>query len=1580
MIKFLNVFHWLFPGILAAVLLVLLAYPPEVQAIECKGPFGPPGVFPDDDLEVTGRCELTQGGVYAFRNVHIYSTNPSEEVTDPCANGPALVFDAGAVNTHFWAQSILVEKDGCLQAGDDGKPIGSNKETLTIHLYGMGQGKGGKGVPCKNPRCGVPADIWKTNPSEKTDLPGGVNDYFYRYTTLPFDDGDSEAFFGYKMLGVSYGATVRLFGKKGATYNPVDANGNIENFDPSDSGTSWVRLAKTLNPGDKKLLLNRGVNWEVGDRIVVTTTDYLPGHSEELQLTGKIIEENLAGYEFVRIDPTTNKPTETGVKYFHNGDVYDLSKAAHPGIDRLSLDITVDGQPAADTRAAVALLTRSIRIVSATSFPSDAKKRECDYDCFPTSDGFIGGHMLVRQGVKEFRVQGVEFYQMGQGGRLGHYPVHFHQTRKTPDEFIESGVPKGTFVKDSSVHDSMTRCYVLHGAHGVLLARNVGYKSIGHCFYIEDGTEINNKLYSNIGIFARAAIDNIQNPRKVPGILARGNLGGSDFPYNSDFSQPTVFWIMNGWNDFEYNMAAGAGACGACYWLVPGANSGPSKDQIWESYASMQKGEPRAATTPLKTFRGNYCTTAMNSFNTVGATDTCLGLAELGPIQNTLAPDPKRNATDTDYPITKGFGGGGGRFPTRCPGVCSNDMTLTCQTDSECNDGSCQIGGTSGDCSQVLDCANGQRDNCMVTVLDKYTSAFHWTETNFAAIWLRPQWYLVNNSVLSDVQNGGLSFVTGGDYTASNFIPGQWMLARRTAFIGNTQSGVCSSDVTRSCQLDAECPDDGTCAGVCSNNATMTCNADSDCGNGTCEGRPNPFAANTGPFNPQGLECADGATNRCYKKDEGISMPLSSFGNNQRLFNIYDGPSYEDSNAYLDITTAPIGDCPAPNPNQQCNNSDWMYGKVLGMRRSGNVCFLPNAAIAWKQPNGFYYPPAFHSTNLFFDNVDIRHFVIEPQFVPGTFKTTTDTEKIQELYCTWNPTMFDNFSGIDRQTELNDDDGSLTGLVNTISVNEDTFFNAPVETVECRSDGTAKTSPYDYVTTVVYPGCAARGSTSSCLADPKQPWNSPCSNEVCYGVPLYRQLINDAETYDLTQEIRMMGMDLFQRSNLTVNNGVYYIDTTASTRKQAGVCRQNVLITVDVDCTDPENLTKKVGDFPNKNIPNTENQKACDCNLNVFRGGQTYYVFFLYAKPSTKQTYQIFVGEGLDSDAFNVKRDVNLVRADIFKSKELGFDEEDWHEGPAVLNPWKRDYDSSTGILTVTVDLADFEKEFEAAREDLCQPQSFCEWDDGSKTCGCSEELKNFDMKLYDECTKRVGSATCNSRVCSDDASQACSKDADCGRTICSWAGNDIDCPMTGCFGFGVKLPAGFTADVTDPDESPHRPVLPKPEGCFPNNDIWNVSWTHADPPIAGSCFPPLLGLTQFCDAQFAPMQTRNVIMGTDAGERIKGTSGDDIIVAGGGDDRVIAKKGNDWVSGGSGDDKIKGGEGNDVIMGDEGDDILKGGKGNDVILGGEGDDKIKGNKGNDELDGGDDTDKVIGGRGVDMCSGGEKVRSCEMF
>ena len=180
-----------------------------------------------------------------------------------------------------------------------------------------------------------------------------------------------------------------------------------------------------------------------------------------------------------------------------------------------------------DTRAAVGLLTRSIRIVSGgdkvlQDFPPPPLPVIYDpYDCSKgDSPGYyFGAHTIFRQGFGEVQIRGVEFYQMGQGGRIMHYPVHFHMARRTPQPARASDPPL-TFIEDSSVWDSMTRWMVLHATHGVTLARNVGYLSIGHGYYLEDATEINNKLYSNLGVFARAAVKNPQNPRQVPGILA----------------------------------------------------------------------------------------------------------------------------------------------------------------------------------------------------------------------------------------------------------------------------------------------------------------------------------------------------------------------------------------------------------------------------------------------------------------------------------------------------------------------------------------------------------------------------------------------------------------------------------------------------------------------------------------------------------------------------------------------------------------------------------------------------------------------------------------------------------------------------------------------------------------------------------------------------------------------------------------------------------------------------------------------------------------------------------------------------
>ncbi len=1307
---------------------------------------------PTDLVVATGTCTVGAGQYY-FHNVNIFG-------------GGHLLF-ADTV-TDFWAESILVQNSGSLTAGTPSTPIGSAGGHLTIHLWGPDQGgtatgptgSGGKGIDCLmsdgnggyaiDPTCGVPSNIWNSNKMDMSDmnpasctkasalstlLPGNVDDCFYQYEPLVYDDGDPNAYFGYKVLALSYNGTIELYGKRGAIY-PAAAP-----FPAWYSGTSWVRLAQNIDPKDAQksnvLVVDRPVDWKAGDQIVVSASDYLPGHSEQMTIAS------------VDADLMTIHATKA-FQFGHSGTEIDL--AAH----KVPADVGPQDDPnlpkgngrLVDTRAAVALLSRSIRIVSGcdgVGQPFPAPGMTCSNT--PGNNYYFGGHTLVRQGFKSLQIQGVEFYQLGQGGRIMHYPVHFHMARKTPQPALGGRLPV-TFLKDNSVWDSMTRWYTLHATQGVSMARNVGYLSIGHGYYLEDATETDNTLYSNLGIFVRGAVENPQNPRSVPGILAGGynNTTDDPVPYTSDVDHPTVFWITNGWNDFEYNFAAGANTCGVCYWFQPSGTSGFSRLQAWESYASEQKtfkstctssitgqqytcdNYASADTSPLKKFVGNTCSTAMESFLAISVTNACGGVVPQSPNltavpNNNIPPTPPGQttlSTDADYYYPK-IDPGGSRLATRCPAT--------------------------GDCNPfvnnsptLLKCGAGQEAGCMVTVLDHYLTSFNWSQQNFSALWLRPQWYLVSNSALTDIQTAGLTMVTGGDYTDSSVIPGYWGLSRNDVFIGVTQPG-------------------------------------------------NYYASAAGPFNKNSaqadptLVCAGNGGNGsyCLNVNEGMTMPLSNFAVNQRLYNIYDGPAYQDSNAFLDITKTILEGCDQTS-GANCSGSPnyWMYGLMAGIpmdssQPSGMQCYMPNAAIAWKQPNGFFYPPVFHQNNLYFDNVDIRHFVILPQFTqsdylhPFTFNQTAAKAR----YCTYNSAMFTGgWTDIDRQTELTDDDGSLTGLISeqvqnkgtheVTVVNEDNFFNAPYQDIECGSDintpplsktGTALSSPYEYVSTVMYPACA-----SSCGIN----WSVACTNQSCYGVPLYRMEFTGTESSGgATPFITMMGDSIAQRNTLTVNNGNYYIDTTVSQSSQAGA---------------------GYGSFTS------------------FVPSQTYWTFLLYAKPTTVQTYQLFIGTGLDPTL--ITNGTTILSA-IQVNK---------HNVPFTANTiawpsnWTKTYNATTGIATVTMNLANLDF---AATSSQCQPANFCTGTANSCNCALKTTDPTYTASIFAQCQA------------------ACS----------TWAVKDIDCPDSGCYGFGLTMPSIFS-NITH--------ITPPTPSCFANNSSWNAGFAPSTV-NSGGCQYTTLPSSDFC-------------------------------------------------------------------------------------------------------------------------------------
>jgi cell migration-inducing and hyaluronan-binding protein len=668
----------------------------------------------------------------------------------------------------------------------------------------------------------------------------------------------------------------------------------------------------------------------------------------------------------------------------------------------------------------------------------------------------------------------------------------------------------------------------------------------------------------------------------------------------------------------------------------------------------------------------------------------------------------------------------------------------------------------------------------------------------------------------------------------------------------------------------------------------------------------NPYATNAGPFNNIKLSCDNASTpplfSYCINRSEGISMPLDSFFVNQRFFNIYDGPAYQDSNAYLDITKTI---CPTPTNSGQ---GDCMYGSglALGVRRdpADGSCYLPNAAIAWKQPNGFLYPPAFHSTNLFFGGVDIRHYVIDPLFqAPSMLKPPLDfgqggtyltdvfaaSDGPNAAYCAnkGNTGFFDGFTGIDRQTELNDDDGSLTGLSNslmnppnptlkqTISVNEDTFFDAPVETAECESNlrvyaanacsstppnpatapVTAKTSPYDYVLTVVAPGCSQNPPPTvpggepapfgRCGDQASNPfggqggshWSSDCTNQACYGVPLYRQLLagdhnpttdpNDPSKWTGEWQhwhnngcdangptnpppatpqcrwpfIRMAGANIYQRNTLTINHGVYYLETT-----------------VPLDAQEPggENFSDKNNDLGTHNVNVFERPGTGSDGINI---NGAYYVFFLYAKNSTTQTYQIYVGP--EAQCNSVMSTLKAVHGNLDTGPIIF--------GAAPSGPtWFTAHcnQDGKGILTVTIDFQLVDDLTPSPDHGLCKPQQFCcpvgkpgcQANPG-KSCGCV--LAEDDPLVQ---------ANSNAGQVINECKAVCGE----------WAVKDLDCPEAGCYGFAFRLPDSFVADGVQTHRPPPQVVEQISDPAhLPDWTTEFLRTTTAPDASMGSCFYP---------------------------------------------------------------------------------------------------------------------------------------------
>lgn len=190
----------------------------------------------------------------------------------------------------------------------------------------------------------------------------------------------------------------------------------------------------------------------------------------------------------------------------------------------LTLDRPLDQTHAGDGdyRGEVADLSRNVVIESADP------------------DGVRGHTMYHRDSAGS--VSYAEFRHLGKKGVLGRYALHYHLCGATM---------RGSSVVGTSIWDSHNRWLTVHGTNYLVVRDNVGYQSVGHGFFLEDGTEVFNVFDRNLAV---AATPGKKLPKQI-------------LPF--DQNEGAGFWWANSLNTFTRNVAAECGRYGFRYEATP---------------------------------------------------------------------------------------------------------------------------------------------------------------------------------------------------------------------------------------------------------------------------------------------------------------------------------------------------------------------------------------------------------------------------------------------------------------------------------------------------------------------------------------------------------------------------------------------------------------------------------------------------------------------------------------------------------------------------------------------------------------------------------------------------------------------------------------------------------------------------------------------------------------------------------------------------------------------------------------------------------------------------------------------------
>ncbi|MBU2869920.1 G8 domain-containing protein, partial [Colwellia sp. E2M01] len=334
-----------------------------------------------------------------------------------------------------------------------------------------------------------------------------------------------------------------------------------------DDKLTFTRLSQTASIGSTSIVVRNviernydgttssssdgALNWQVGDQIVIASSSRNYSH-EEVRIISAI--DDLG-------DGNSEIEFNESLNYRHYGEQETYGSA--------------DNTRTIEMRAEVALLNRNVKIQGLASQDTDTNfgnRENFNVGVIEGDGAGVGGNIMIMGTAGQITLDSVQLNGMGQTGRLGRYPFHWHL----------AGDRNGDELRGISITNSNNRGITVHGTHNVLIQDVVLHDIHGHGFFMEDAVETGNTFLSNIAFAIHKVGGDSQAEINDPFLVDTHDHAGQN---STRFLNSAGYWMTNPDNTWIGNVSAGSEGTG--FWfLFPEKAIGASASDL--QYASVQ--------------------------------------------------------------------------------------------------------------------------------------------------------------------------------------------------------------------------------------------------------------------------------------------------------------------------------------------------------------------------------------------------------------------------------------------------------------------------------------------------------------------------------------------------------------------------------------------------------------------------------------------------------------------------------------------------------------------------------------------------------------------------------------------------------------------------------------------------------------------------------------------------------------------------------------------------------------------------------------------------------------------------------